>query len=119
MKISPKVINNKTIKKSDKMKLNIAVLAGDGIGPEIMKQGVAVMQAIVLGARVEAGHLYNRLDGLRDDDLYGGAIYLTGRTLVGPLTLGIAGTSTDSWSLWLSVGRPIGRGTILEKGIFR
>ena len=24
------------------MKLNIAVLAGDGIGPEIMKQGVAV-----------------------------------------------------------------------------
>ena len=38
--------NNKTIKKSNKMKLNIAVLAGDGIGPEIMKQGVAVMQAI-------------------------------------------------------------------------
>lgn len=28
------------------MKLNIAVLAGDGIGPEIMKQGVAVMNAI-------------------------------------------------------------------------
>lgn len=28
------------------MKLNIAVLAGDGIGPEIMKQGVAVMDAI-------------------------------------------------------------------------
>ena len=28
------------------MKLNIAVLPGDGIGPEIMKQGVAVMDAI-------------------------------------------------------------------------
>ncbi|MCQ2244091.1 MAG: 3-isopropylmalate dehydrogenase [Bacteroidaceae bacterium] len=28
------------------MKLNIAVLAGDGIGPEIMEQGVAVMNAI-------------------------------------------------------------------------
>ena len=28
------------------MKLNIAVLAGDGIGPEIMKQGVAVMSAV-------------------------------------------------------------------------
>ena len=28
------------------MKLNIAVLAGDGIGPEIMVQGVAVMDAI-------------------------------------------------------------------------
>ena len=28
------------------MKLKIAVLAGDGIGPEIMQQGVAVMDAI-------------------------------------------------------------------------
>jgi len=28
------------------MKLRIAVLAGDGIGPEIMKQGVAVMDAV-------------------------------------------------------------------------
>ena len=28
------------------MKLRIAVLAGDGIGPEIMEQGVAVMSAI-------------------------------------------------------------------------
>ena len=28
------------------MKLNIAVLSGDGIGPEIMEQGVAVMNAI-------------------------------------------------------------------------
>ena len=32
--------------KQQYMKLNIAVLAGDGIGPEIMKQGVAVMDAI-------------------------------------------------------------------------
>ena len=28
------------------MKLNIAVLAGDGIGPEIMKQGVDVLDAV-------------------------------------------------------------------------
>ena len=28
------------------MKLNIAVLAGDGIGPEISKVGVDVMQAV-------------------------------------------------------------------------
>ena len=28
------------------MNLKIAVLAGDGIGPEIMSQGVAVMDAI-------------------------------------------------------------------------
>ena len=28
------------------MNLKIAVLAGDGIGPEISEQGVAVMQAV-------------------------------------------------------------------------
>ena len=28
------------------MKLNIAILAGDGIGPEVMKQGVAVLDAV-------------------------------------------------------------------------
>jgi hypothetical protein len=39
--------------------------------------------------------------------------------MVGPLTLGIGATSTDSWSLWVAVGRPIGHGTILERGIFR
>jgi hypothetical protein len=38
---------------------------------------------------------------------------------VGPLTIGFAATTTDSWSLWVAVGRPIGNGTILERGIFR
>ena len=28
------------------MKLKIAILPGDGIGPEIMKQGVAVLNAV-------------------------------------------------------------------------
>ena len=28
------------------MKIKIAVLSGDGIGPEIMKQGLAVMDAV-------------------------------------------------------------------------
>jgi hypothetical protein len=45
-------------------------------------------------------------------------VYLTGRTPVGPLTVGVGATTTDSWSLWVAVGRPVGRGTILEKGIF-
>ena len=33
------------------MKLNIAVLPGDGIGPEIMEQGVAVLNAIAAKIR--------------------------------------------------------------------
>ena len=32
--------------KRNEMKLKIAVLAGDGIGPEIMEQGVAVLSAV-------------------------------------------------------------------------
>jgi hypothetical protein len=35
------------------------------------------------------------------------------------LTVGLGGTTTDAWSLWIAVGRPVGHGTILEHGIFR
>ena len=60
------------------------------------------------------------LQGFDDDEMiYGGSLYLTGRTQAGPLTIGLGATSTDSWSLWIAVGRPIGNGTILERGIFR
>ena len=37
------------------MKLNIAILAGDGIGPEIMKQGIAVLDAVA----EKFGHEFN------------------------------------------------------------
>ena len=37
------------------MKLNIAILEGDGIGPEIMKQGVAVLDAVAQ----KCGHEFN------------------------------------------------------------
>ena len=36
------------------MKLKIAILAGDGIGPEIMKQGVAVLDAVA----AKCGHQF-------------------------------------------------------------
>jgi hypothetical protein len=54
-----------------------------------------------------------------DELIYGASIYLAGRTQAGPLTIGLGLTSTDSWSLWIAVGRPVGHGTILERGIFR
>ena len=66
-----------------------------------------------------AGAVHDRIDNVSGEDLYGGAVYLAGRTPVGPLTVGVGATTTDSWSLWVAVGRPVGRGTILEKGIFR
>ena len=51
--------------------------------------------------------------------MFGGSVYVTGRTMVVPLTIGVGATSTDSYSVWLAIGRPIGHGTILERGIFR
>ncbi len=74
--------------------------------------------ALYVGGRIIGGAVYNRIDSGRTGDMYGGSIFLTGRTLFGPFTLGIGATSTDSWSAWLSIGRPLGHGTILERGIF-
>ncbi|HEY5757188.1 MAG TPA: patatin-like phospholipase family protein [Steroidobacter sp.] len=75
--------------------------------------------AFYMGFSVTGGQVFDRLDGSDDGELYGGSVFLTGRTLFGPLTVGIGSTSTESWSLWVSVGRPVGHGTILERGIFR
>jgi NTE family protein len=75
--------------------------------------------ALYLGFRAVGGGVSDRFDQEEAEGLYGGSIFLTGRTMVGPLTLGVGATSTDSWSAWLSIGRPVGRGTILERGIFR
>jgi hypothetical protein len=33
--------------------------------------------------------------------------------------VGLGATTDDAWSLWIAVGRPIGNGTNLERGIFR
>jgi NTE family protein len=92
-------------------------------------------QALYAGLRLEAGQTWGRLESLiptdtplgdlvpgdfdEDELIYGGSIYLTGRTQAGPLTVGFGRTSTDSWSLWVAIGRPVGHGTILERGIFR
>ena len=75
--------------------------------------------ALYAGLGLQATRTYDRVDELPGENIYGASLFLRGRTLVGPLTVGIGGTSTDQWSLWVAVGRPIGHGTILERGIFR
>jgi NTE family protein len=75
--------------------------------------------ALYAGVQLTGGAVYDRIDTGGDESIYGAAVYLTGRTMVGPLTVGLGSTTTDSWSLWLSIGRPVGHGTIKEKGIFR
>jgi NTE family protein len=82
-------------------------------------------QALYAGVRLTAGQTFGRLEELvnprfdDDDMIYGGSLYITGRTQAGPLTVGLGSTSANSWSLWIAVGRPVGNGTILERGIFR
>ena len=82
-------------------------------------------QALYAGIRLTAGQTSGRLEEYvlpgfdEDDTIYSGSLILTGRTQAGPLTVGIGAASTDSWSLWIAVGRPVGHGTILERGIFR
>jgi NTE family protein len=92
-------------------------------------------QALYAGLRLTAGQTWGRLETMIPPDspaadlvpadfdetemIYGGSLYLAGRTQAGPLTVGLGLTSIDSWSLWIAVGRPVGNGTILERGIFR
>jgi NTE family protein len=76
-------------------------------------------QALYAGVRLQVAQTYDRLDLVDDGEIYGGSVYITGRTQAGPLTLGFGATSTDAWSIWIAVGRPVGHGTILERGVFR
>jgi hypothetical protein len=76
-------------------------------------------QALYAGLRLQVADFSNRIDLVEEDAIFGGSLYVTGRTMVGPFTIGLGATSTDSYSLWLAVGRPIGQGTILERGVFR
>lgn len=75
-------------------------------------------QAIYGGIGLQAGAVYDRVDLVADDEVYGATAYLAGPTPIGTFTLGVA-ASPDSWSVWLSLGRPIGKGSILDDGMFR
>jgi outer membrane translocation and assembly module TamA len=76
-------------------------------------------QALYAGMRLETGEVDEWLNSKGLQPIYGGSLYIAGRTIVGPLTIGVGGTSQNTWTVWLAVGRPVGRGTILERGIFR
>ena len=84
-----------------------------------LKELVAVKnQAIYGGIGVQAVGVYDRVDSVDDDEIFGLSGYLGGPTPIGTLVLG-AGFASDSWAVWLSLGRPIGRGSILDGGLFQ
>lgn len=75
-------------------------------------------QAIFGGLGLQTGRLYQRLDPVPDGQIYGASVYVGGRTPVGTLTLG-TGFATDTWSVWIRLGRPIGKGSIMDDSMFR
>ena len=75
-------------------------------------------RAIYGGFALQAGRIYQRVDPVPDGMVYGGSLYLAGQTPIGALTLG-GGWATSSWNVWVSIGRPIGAGSILDKSLFR
>ncbi len=74
--------------------------------------------AVYGGFALQAGRVYDRVDPVPNTTVYGGSVYIGGKTSIGALTLGGA-WATQSWSVWLSLGRPIGNGSILDKSPFR
>jgi hypothetical protein len=84
-----------------------------------LRELVAVRnQALYGGLGVQVAGLYDRVDLVPDGEVYGASAFFGGATPIGALTLGIAGAE-NSWAVWLTIGRPIGHGSILDEGVFR
>jgi NTE family protein len=77
-------------------------------------------QAIYAGLGLQAAGLYDRLDlpGEDDEVTYGGYLFLAGPTAIGTFTLGVGFAESEA-NVWLSVGKPVTTGTLLDDGLFR
>jgi NTE family protein len=77
-----------------------------------------VNQALYGGFGLQGARVYDRLDLVPNGTLYGVSGYVGGRTPIGTLTLGV-GKTTGDWAAWLTLGTPIGTGSILNQPLFR
>ena len=75
-------------------------------------------QALYGGIGLEGGHVYDRIDRVANGELYGISGYLGGRTPLGTLTVGV-GKATGAWAGWVTLGTPVGSGSILDNPMFR
>jgi len=76
-------------------------------------------QKLYGGLTLEGGRVYERVDtAVPDGALYGASAYFGGRTPIGTLTLGV-GWATGSRAFWLTLGTPVGTGSILNQPMFR
>ncbi len=75
-------------------------------------------QALYAGFGVYAAGLYDQFDGAPDGEVYGASAYLAGSTPIGTINLGVGYANSNS-AIWFSIGKPVGRGSILDDGLFR
>jgi NTE family protein len=75
-------------------------------------------QSLYSGVRFEGGRVYDRIDLTPDGTLYGASAYIGGRTPIGTLTVGV-GWASGSRAGWITLGTPVGAGSILNSPMFR
>jgi NTE family protein len=76
-------------------------------------------QALYAGVGVQATRVHERIDGDADETLYGASVYLGGRTPFGTLTIGAGAAGGGTWNAWITLGKPVGSGSILNEPVFR
>ena len=71
-------------------------------------------QALYAGFSLSAADMAGRIDGMEASPVYSGALLLSGRTPLGPLSLSLAITSDSDWQLMFGIGRPIEERSITD-----
>jgi NTE family protein len=71
-------------------------------------------QALYMGGMATVGAMNGQFDYPGDRLLYSGAFLMSGRTMLGPLTLVLAVTNQSDWQLSFNLGRPIMEQTIMD-----
>ncbi len=71
-------------------------------------------QALYAGFALTAGDMSGRIDLVREDTIYSGALVLGGRTPLGPLSMSLALVSSGDWQVVLGLGRPVEEGNIVD-----
>jgi len=75
-------------------------------------------QALYGAIGLETGHVYDRVDPVSNGQLYSISAFIGGRTPIGALAVGL-GKATGSWAGWITLGTPVGTGSILNQPLFR
>jgi NTE family protein len=71
-------------------------------------------QALYAGLSLSAADMSGRFDEVNSPAIYSGALLLSGRTPLGPLSLSLALTSDSEWQLMFGLGRPIEERSITD-----